>query len=702
MKGKEFTKMARRLLALVFVFSLLQSHLVILNEFAGTAYAAIESSIDEKSNVSSTLEEDTEFEEDLDEEESFENQIETEIKNEIEYEQTVENEVENKTNTEVRNETADDFNQSDDIVVENTTIDSDDDATGDESDDEDVAEKINSSLMIVDTYRSLNGIVIRTNIKSNVINLKDAVKESQIKLAMPVAEGYTMQGVYLENEELDSEESALSLTTSEDGNMFFVSILDDTTSENFERDYTLVFVLEGSNEVTELSLELEVAVTFEDEHVLSDLVTLCEEVNLDKEEVNEYSVTSQNTSIYKGYLYANAVSTKAYETKYTSIEKLEINSLDNIDCFVVSEAVDSIKTKDGEVLSLLGLNEYKTTSVSKKVFDEMFGTEGYMEIYSDGQLLGRIDSESPVEDEAYVYTYETRVSSVEFKLNKVKSVGCLEILNNKVIKKIATFDRAQIKNFSNIETKVEVKEIAKVAKNEIVLSLAEKVVDIILEDTESRMDLLMNVDTLSASAENDVAFTVTLRTNEERYELFKNPEIQIELPSDVTEVEIVNIQLLYKNGLSVDTFKVVDGEFGKKIIKIRLVGTQVEYTPGLLANGTTIELTTKVKLNRMTTNKETQIEFKYTNEINSKLAYEIEGIDSHEIPIKIVSRIGLLRALSLNNNLTGLFSVSYDNELGELRLEDHNANQIIKYGGTIVNIFVETLSYVQIVGYFPI
>ena len=641
MKGKEITKMARRLLALVFVFSLLQSHLVILNEFAGTAYAAIESSIDEKSNVSSTLEEDTEFEEDLDEEESFENQIETEIKNEIEYEQTVENEVENKTNTEVRNETADDFNQSDDIVVENTTIDSDDDATGDESDDEDVAEKINSSLMIVDTYRSLNGIVIRTNIKSNIINLKDAVKESQIKLAMPVAEGYTMQGVYLENEELDSEESALSLTTSEDGNMFFVSILDDTTSENFERDYTLVFVLEGSNEVTELSLELEVAVTFEDEHVLSDLVTHCEEVNLDKEEVNEYSVTSQNTSIYKGYLYANAVSTKAYETKYTSIEKLEINSLDNIDCFVVSEAVDSIKTKDGEVLSLLGLNEYKTTSVSKKVFDEMFGTEGYMEIYSDGQLLGRIDSESPVEDEAYVYTYETRVSSVEFKLNKVKSVGCLEILNNKVIKKIATFDRAQIKNFSNIETKVEVKEIAKVAKNEIVLSLAEKVVDIILEDTESRMDLLMNVDTLSASTENDVAFTVTLRTNEERYELFKNPEIQIELPSDVTEVEIVNIQLLYKNGLSVDTFKVVDGEFGKKIIMIRLVGTQVEYTPGLLANGTTIELTTKVKLNRMTTNKETQIEFKYTNEINSKLAYEMEGKDSHEIPIKIVSRIGL-------------------------------------------------------------
>ena len=230
-----------------------------------------------------------------------------------------------------------------------------------------------------------------------------------------------------------------------------------------------MFVLEGEGEVTELSLELEVAVTLGEENILSDLVNLYEEVNLDKEEVNAYSVTSQNTSIYKGYLYANAVSTKAYETKYTSIAKLEINSLDNIDCFVVREDVDSIKTKDGEVLSLLGLNEYKTTSVSKSVFDEMFDTDGCIEIYSEGQLLGKIDSESLVENESYVYTYETRVSAVEFKLNKVKNEGCLEILNNKVIKKIATFDRAQIKNFSNIETKVEVKEIAKVVKNEIVL-----------------------------------------------------------------------------------------------------------------------------------------------------------------------------------------------------------------------------------------
>ena len=173
MKGKEITKIARKLLALVFVFSLLQSHLVILNEFAGTAYAAIESSIDEKSKVSSTVEDESEFEEDLDEDKSFENQIETDPKNEIEYEQTVENVVDEITNTVVRDETADDFNQSDDIVVENTTIDSDGDATGDdESDDEDVAEIICQNTYICIPGAAASGINLIFFIKIHISSCK--------------------------------------------------------------------------------------------------------------------------------------------------------------------------------------------------------------------------------------------------------------------------------------------------------------------------------------------------------------------------------------------------------------------------------------------------------------------------------------------------------------------------------------------------
>ena len=137
MKGKKYEKLARRILAMVFVFSLLQSHLFILNEFAGTAYAAI-SSIDEDSTISSLVEE-------IDDE----NDLSLDTSNTLstnEIEQT-ENIIENLTNKEIENddEVANEISQPDDDVVENTITD---EATGDEESnvDEVLVEELKSSL----------------------------------------------------------------------------------------------------------------------------------------------------------------------------------------------------------------------------------------------------------------------------------------------------------------------------------------------------------------------------------------------------------------------------------------------------------------------------------------------------------------------------------------------------------------------------
>ena len=691
MKGKKYEKLARRILAMVFVFSLLQSHLFILNEFAGTAYAAI-SSIDEDSTISSLVEE-------IDDE----NDLSLDASNTLstnESEQT-ENIIENLTNKEIENddEVANEISQPDDDVVENTITD---EATGDEESnvDEVLVEELKSSLEIVDAYRSLNGVIIRTNIYCEMENLKDTVKESGLNLAMPVVEGYTIENVYLED--VSAVEETCNYSFSQEGNDFVINILNDTALEEFKYKYTVVYVLNGTGEVDELSLDLEVALTYEKGDILTKDAYVSQDVNLEDREANLYSVTSQNTSIYKGYLYANAMSTTSYETKYTSLTKLEINSLENIEYVLVTEDVDVINVKDGiDSESLLNFTAFTKTSVLKEDFDKMFGKDGYIEIYSNGTALGRIDSNTVVEDGRYVYEYNQNVSNVEFKLNMIENVGCLEILNNKVIRKITTFSRSQIKEFSGIEIKSNVKEFSKVSDTFVCLSDENSKVEISLEDTESRMDLQMNVTELSTGTLNDVTFTVTLRTNEEKYELFKNPEFWIELPSDVIDVEIENIDLLYKNGLSIDSFDVTQDEFGKKIIKVRLVGTQIEYTPGLLNNGTTINLYTKITLDRLTTNKNSKIDFKYSNEVDSKLSYEVEGKESVEIPVSFISKIGLLRASSLENTLTDEVVVSYDSEVESLRLEDHKENQVIKYKGTIVNNFSSDLTNVQIIGKLP-
>ena len=742
MRRKEFAKQIKRILVFVIIFSMLQSYLITLSDFAGVAYAAIATSIDEESKASSSVEDDTsEFvsEDKNDSDEKLTNEVEedefsTEATTETKEDDIVQNLVNSKNDKDnhlnstqkAENviEEENDFDENDEkveneIVIENTVVDDSNDLNQDDNvveniitsdeieEDEELEEVIESEelitlVKILENYKTLDGLVLKAEISSNVTNLKDVILSSKDVIKLPVLDGYTIEKVYLTGDMITEESEGYTADIT--NNEITIDVNNEEKPvEHYTREYIVTIVYTGSSEVENYEFNYSTSIVYENLEgiVLESFVK--SDVNIQDIIENEYELNSQNMSIYKGYLYANAVSTESYETKYTSIDKVKINSLDNIDRIIVTEDVDVIENKNGiEDISLMNLSAYKTTKINKTSFDKVFGNKGYIEIFSDGKALGRIDSKTKVENDYYVYEYEAQVSEVEFRLNEISSVGDFEIINNKVIKKTTAFDRTQIMNFSNIKTKVDIKEITVIEDLEKVLFEDEKTLDITLEETESRMDLEMNLDSLSTSIENEVTFTITLRTDEEKYELFKNPEITIELPSDITDVEIENINLLYKNGLSVEKFEVIDGEFGKKLIKVKLVGTQIEYTPGLLNNGTTINLLTKIKLNRLTTNKESNIKFKYTNEINSKLAYENEGKEHVDIPVKFVSKFGLLRVLSLENQTTKEVAESYDIDVTELKLEKDAVNQVIKYKGAIVNNFEDTLTNVQVVGRIPI
>ena len=737
MRRKEFAKQIKRILVFVIIFSMLQSYLITLSDFAGVAYAAIATSIDEESKASSSVEE--EINEFVSEDnESLNKELTNKVEEEFSTEATTETEDDdiNQNLVNSKNDKNDHLNSTqktenvineenyfekndekieNEIVIENTIVDDSNNLNQDDDvveniiisdeirEDEEVieSEELITLVKILENYKILDGLVLKAEISSNVTNLKDVILSSKDVIKLPVLDGYTIEKVYLTGDMITDESEGYTADIT--NNEITIDVNNEEKPvEHYTREYIVTIVYNGFSEIKNFEFNYSTEIDYENLEDIQLESFVKSDANIQDVIENEYTLNSQNMSIYKGYLYANAVSTESYETKYTSIDKIKINSLDNIDRIIVAEDVDVIENKNGiEDISLMNLSAYKTTKINKTSFDKVFGNKGYIEIFSDGNALGRIDSKTKVENGYYVYEYETQVSEVEFRLNDISSVGDFEIINNKVIKKTTAFDRSQILNFSNIKTKVNIKEITVIEDLEKVLFEDEEILDITLEETESKMDLSMNLDSLSTSVENEVTFTITLRTDEEKYELFKNPEITIELPSDVVDVKIENINLLYKNGLSVEKFEVVDGEFGKKIIKVKLIGTQVEYTPGLLNNGTTINLLTKIKLNRLTTNKESNIKFKYTNEINSKLAYENEGKECVDIPIKFVSKFGLLRVLSLENQITKEVAESYDIDVTELKLEKDAVNQVIKYKGAIVNNFEDTLTNVQIVGRIP-
>jgi hypothetical protein len=100
-----------------------------------------------------------------------------------------------------------------------------------------------------------------------------------------------------------------------------------------------------------------------------------------------------------------------------------------------------------------------------------------------------------------------------------------------------------------------------------------------LEETESKMTIEVDNDTLSVEQANEVAISVTLKTDEERYDLFENPEIILEFPAVVEKVDISMINLLYKNGLSIESWNIYTNVSGNQVIDVRLSGSQLEYTP---------------------------------------------------------------------------------------------------------------------------
>ena len=472
--------------------------------------------------------------------------------------------------------------------------------------------------------------------------------------------------------------------------------------QNTNHEYVILYEFEGTSETAVFNVEMRETLNYTDKDPKELAVIMEKEIPLTERDSNEYNLSAENQSLYKGYLYANSITDLKYETKYTCINNIKINSLENIDNIVITDTVDKLFTNGNQEIDMSKYVSYKKSSVKVEEFNNIFGEDGYIEIFKNGKSLGRIDKTSKVENDKYVFEYPEISSNVEFSFNNIKNTGTIDILNNKSISGTADFTRADVINFDRIESESIVQEFAKEQDTLIKLSEVSNKISVNLEDTESKMELSLNTNDLSTDISNDVMITVTLKTNQEKYELFKNPTIEVEFPYTVEDVNIKNINLIYKNGLSLDTYKVEAKESGEKVIKVSLAGTQEEYAPGTMLEGTQLVIYANVKLNRLVPNGSSNLKLRYTNEVGSKIAYEAIGNESETCNINYVSRSGLLTASTFenyNNNLDSVFN--FENELNVGALDVQSDEKTAKMSMTVLNNYDTEISNVEIIGRIP-
>ena len=156
---------------------------------------------------------------------------------------------------------------------------------------------------------------------------------------------------------------------------------------------------------------------------------------------------------------------------------------------------------------------------------------------------------------------------------------------------------------------------------------------------------------------NDVEIRAVLKSKSEQNELYKNPVLDITLPSQVQNISINSINLLYEDELRIANFGVLEDG---RTIRVILEGEQTKYKEEAI-DGATVIINASLTLDKKAGSSTEQIGLVYTNE--KAIHYpenKAQGETSKEI--NVVSYAGLVttttipnKGIEIINNRTYLF-----------------------------------------------
>lgn len=382
-------------------------------------------------------------------------------------------------------------------------------------------------------------------------------------------------------------------------------------------------------------------------------------------------VTANNEAINKGYLYANKDKHDGkVETDFSVNYKINVG---------LAEALNEINLKEvgdffGDVEA--GNNIYnKRVSIKREELIKLLGEEGTIKVLrKDGKEIGTLNKDT--------LELEVNESKISFKTSKPKTEGELSIKIEKAIKGDLPYSKEQIASFDTINTKVKIN--------------TEAEGEIKLEEPTSKASIDVSNENLSTVVENqNVIINVTLERDDVTDLLYKNPELQIKLPKEVTEINVKDATLLYDNELKSTEFT-VEGN----VLKLKLEGTQTEYNNNSTSKGTVIRIVTDLKLDNLAPSRNAEVELSYSNE-NKIVSTLEESTKSIKTNINVVAPTGFVTTNTMtgfNGNMT-VTSQEGAEGIGKIEVLANEVKAEIK--GTIVNNLGENATGLKIIGRIP-
>ena len=311
----------------------------------------------------------------------------------------------------------------------------------------------------------------------------------------------------------------------------------------------------------------------------------------EKNSIVTASVEQNEQNIYKGKLYAGI----SRDVTYKNIVDVNLNN--------VETEVD-VKENDLTINGTKVITLYKTSKFDKAQVEKVLGENGRLIISNanTGAEIAVINKNTDADENGKInISYPENVDKVIVKVSEPENIGRIEIETTKSIEKI---NRDLVKQATAINGSCTVSYVSENKETE--LNTVESNINLL--ETETSADLQINRTELSAmTTNNNVEFRVTLKSREEKNELFKNPVVKIELPEKIKDIQVNSINLLYE-----DELKIKSAQLNGNTIEITMQGEQTKYKEEAI-DGATIIVNANLATDTKIASSTEQVKVTYTN-----------------------------------------------------------------------------------------
>ena len=333
-------------------------------------------------------------------------------------------------------------------------------------------------------------------------------------------------------------------------------------NKNSKDTFIITYIFDKDYDVSKDSIKVDSNIFTYDNKEIKNSTNI--NINEEKDGVVTNELLLKENSIFKGNLYTGE------EREFTTYSKTYINNLDYVEKIVVNE-YEAKYLKNEELINANIL--YKSISINKQEFLNLFGENGYITIKDEtGVTIGNI-SKNSTEDENGNIKLNFSIGKKSLKLETSKPIleGTLNIENIKSIQNTET-SREFVNDLTGIKEELQTNYNDKIESVK-----TEKTIE--LKNTISKASLECTSEKITSGKNNEqIELIAKLNTLGEEYNLYKNPQIEIILPKEMENVSLNQSNILYKNGLTIQTSDVVKREDDRYAIIIKCDGEQDKYS----------------------------------------------------------------------------------------------------------------------------